>query len=139
MIHIYSAELSNRMDYIFRLIVESVLGEQVDFCQNEKTFATKTGVKINYSRNSNIGGLTLQPHPLLFEKDIKPQECNVVEWKSMPVFFETDGSFLPFDIFAASFYLVSRYEEYLPGKRDRHNSFFRGTVWQASTTFLKNH
>jgi len=32
-------------------------------------------------------------------------------------------SILPFDIFAASFYLVSRYEEYLPHIRDNHNRF----------------
>jgi len=30
---------------------------------------------------------------------------------------------LPFDVFAASFYLVSRYEEYLPHIRDNHNRF----------------
>lgn len=137
MIHIYSAELTNRMDYIFRLIFESVLGEQVDFYQNVKAFSTKTGVKINYSSNSKIEGLILQPNSLLFEKDIKPQSCNVFEWESLPVFFETDGSFLPFDIFAASFYLVSRYEEYLPGKRDRYNRFLSRNSLASQHHFLE--
>jgi len=38
-------------------------------------------------------------------------------------FFINNDSVLNFDIFAASFYLVSRYEEYLPHKLDSHNRF----------------
>jgi hypothetical protein len=34
-----------------------------------------------------------------------------------------DKSVFPFDIFAASFYLVSRYEEYLPHINDKYNRF----------------
>ncbi|MCK6648322.1 MAG: polysaccharide deacetylase family protein, partial [Bacteroidia bacterium] len=40
------------------------------------------------------------------------------------VFFATGkASALPFDVFAASFFLVSRYEEYLPHIRDEHDRF----------------
>lgn len=44
---------------------------------------------------------------------------------------------MPFDPFAAAFYLVSRYEEYLPFRRDQHGRFtFRDSVaWQQG--FLK--
>ena len=38
------------------------------------------------------------------------------------VFFETTGDF-PFDIFAASFYLLSRYEEYLPHQQDQYGRY----------------
>jgi hypothetical protein len=30
---------------------------------------------------------------------------------------------MPFDIFSAAFYLMSRYEEYLPSIRDKHDRF----------------
>lgn len=42
----------------------------------------------------------------------------------MKIFFKTTNeSNIPFDIFAASFYLVSRYEEYLPFSADQHGRF----------------
>jgi hypothetical protein len=37
----------------------------------------------------------------------------MINWDSEPAFFATKGGDIPFDIFAASFYLLSRYEEYL--------------------------
>lgn len=42
----------------------------------------------------------------------------------VPCFFSTiEASEIPFDIFAASFYLISRYEEYLPHIKDKHGRF----------------
>jgi len=40
----------------------------------------------------------------------------------MPIFFESKGE-IPFDFFSAAFYLVSRYEEYLPHQTDKHDRF----------------
>ena len=37
--------------------------------------------------------------------------------RSKDFFEQTENSALPFDVFAAGFYLLSRYEEYLPHKR----------------------
>ncbi|MCW3076982.1 MAG: hypothetical protein JWO32_1591 [Bacteroidetes bacterium] len=39
------------------------------------------------------------------------------------IFFKTDNTEIPFDIFGASFWLLSRYEEYLPHKTDQFNRF----------------
>jgi hypothetical protein len=51
-------------------------------------------------------------------------EINVMQWEDVPCFFQTNpGSEVPFDIFAASFYLISRYEEYLPHVKDEHERF----------------
>ena len=61
---------------------------------------------------------------LLLEKGISDQEINITEWEGLPVFFQTSSySSLPFDVFAASFYLLSRYEEYLPHIRDHYERF----------------
>jgi hypothetical protein len=62
---------------------------------------------------------------LLFAADTKPQEVLVGTWQELPTLFacpnqDTD---LPFDIFSAIFYLISRYEEYLPFQSDKHNRF----------------
>ena len=66
----------------------------------------------------------IECHDLLIEKGISDQEIQITEWESLPVFFQTSSySSLPFDIFAASFYLLSRYEEYLPHIRDHYERF----------------
>ena len=60
--------------------------------------------------------------PLLFEDSIREQDVNCIEINYHKAFFETRGT-LPFDIFAASFYLLSRYEEYLPHEKDQYGRF----------------
>ncbi|MGZ3899706.1 MAG: polysaccharide deacetylase family protein [Bacteroidia bacterium] len=39
------------------------------------------------------------------------------------IFFKNDSSDVPFDLFGAAFWLLSRYEEYLPHKTDQFNRF----------------
>ena len=53
---------------------------------------------------------------MLFEKDIKTQEITV-EWENeIPYFFNKD-------VFASTFFMVSRYEEYLPSELDVHQRY----------------
>jgi hypothetical protein len=137
MVYIFSTELTNRMEYIFRLLFETILDEKVEFCHDEAIYANISGIKINYSNKENLDGLQLQPHPFLFEKNMQQQLIDVFEWDSLKVFFKAENSFLPFDIFAASFYLVSRYEEYLPGKRDRHHRFLSRNSLACQQHFLE--
>ncbi|HAD96853.1 MAG TPA: hypothetical protein DCG19_05565, partial [Cryomorphaceae bacterium] len=69
-------------------------------------------------------GLYIQAENILFESDIFDQEFQVSEYKDVPVFFLSGNrSQLPYDPFAASFFLVSRYEEYMPFIADEHNRF----------------
>jgi hypothetical protein len=62
---------------------------------------------------------------LLFESIIKARELRHFQYEGGIVFFPVLNKYssLPFDLFAASFYLVSRFEEYLPHLRDSHNRF----------------
>ena len=63
-------------------------------------------------------------HSILFEKGIIDHKINVISYQGQKVFFEqAENSSLPFDVFAASFYLLSRYEEYLPHIKDRFHRF----------------
>jgi hypothetical protein len=87
-------------------------------------FAAFEGPKFSYSATGFPGILNVRPHPLLSERDIKEQKTEITRWNGLPVFFQVGGpSVLPFDPFALSFYLVSRYEEYLPFEPDEHGRF----------------
>jgi hypothetical protein len=78
------------------------------------------GVRINYS-DQDLQGYTLEPDGLLFESEINTKQVSLGgEWKGLPT-LSIDNKH--FDIFSASFYLVSRYEEYTEEKTDDHNRF----------------
>jgi len=57
-----------------------------------------------------------------FQHTIDNNPSNVFEINFHKAFFETSGDF-SFDIFAASFYLLSRYEEYLPHQKDQFGRY----------------
>lgn len=63
---------------------------------------------------------------LLWSNDIVEQALRQSIWKGLPTFFSAASSQnydLSFDLFSAVFYLIARYEEYLPFTPDRHNRF----------------
>ena len=64
----------------------------------------------------------IRPHGLLGQQGIRPQSPDMGRWEDLPVFFATEGD-LPFDIFSAAFYLISRYEEYLPHEKDEYGRY----------------
>lgn len=87
-------------------------------------FKAHTEEKISYTNNPISDELFFLSRNLLFETGITDQNITVFNYNDCSVFFATGKlSVLPFDIFATSFYLVSRYEEYLPHIRDAHDRF----------------
>ena len=59
----------------------------------------------------------------LFETEIVEKEIYFTQWNELTVFFQTNETEIPFDLFAAVFYLLSRYEEYLPYEPDMYFRF----------------
>ena len=57
--------------------------------------------------------------------------------RSKDFFEQTENSALPFDVFAAGFYLLSRYEEYLPHIKDRFHRFPAKESLAYKNGFLK--
>lgn len=121
---IFAPEITHRVKYSFKLIFQAILGIDLIFSTNPEEFQQSALPKINYSPANLSSGLFLKAHPILFEKNISDQEIEVVEYKQLQLFFPTsEDSFLPFDPFAMTFYLVSRYEEYLSENTDEHERF----------------
>jgi hypothetical protein len=48
-----------------------------------------------------------------------------------------NGNLMPFDVFAASFFLVSRYEEYLSQVRDQYGRFRAESTWMFENDMLQ--
>ena len=99
---------------------------QVDFeiTTDAEKFRLYDGVKINYSTNRiTTEEVCLESTELLFEKGIHPQTIDCFKINNYKAFFKTEGANFPFDIFAASFYLLSRYEEYEPHEKDMYGRY----------------
>ena len=138
MILVYSHKLTNRVRYSFKLILSEILGLEVDFTDNKEKFVESDLPKINYSHIKTESGIFIKPHGLLFENGIKEQEIEIFEYKNNKCFFKITGeSNFPFDLFAASFYLVTRYEEYLPQIRDQFDRFTATESLAYQQKFLK--
>jgi hypothetical protein len=111
-----------RLRYIFNIIFNSILGLDYEVVTDKRKLGKSPA--INYSDENIPGCFKISPDTILFESDIKEREIEVFTWKELPAFFAaTIDSDLPFDLFAASFYLITRYEEYLDFTPDQHGRF----------------
>lgn len=109
---------------MFRLYFGELLGLKVKVTDNHEEFAAEEGTKVSYTLHPVKDELFFYSRHLLFETGISEQNISVFDWESHPVFFATGKtSALPFDPFCCGFYLVSRYEEYLPHIRDSNDRF----------------
>ncbi|MBK7040625.1 MAG: hypothetical protein IPH46_09175 [Bacteroidetes bacterium] len=122
-ISIYTKLYTERQAYVFEFIFDQVLGIPYKVFNADHDFIQDNSFKINYSNDLIKADLQLVPHGLLFEKDIKPQTIDIHHWQSLPIFFSSPHAEIPFDLFSAIFYLISRYEEYLPYNPDEYQRY----------------
>lgn len=124
MLLVFSPSSTPRLKYIFDLIFNDLLGITYSFTASREQFISFAGPKFNYSDHPIGDEVFFYASRFLFEKGIEDQNLSVFEWEGNKVFFATHPKYIfPFDPFAASFYLVSRYEEYLPHMRDEHDRY----------------
>lgn len=124
MILIYSEEITPRIEYIAQVIFTQILQTEVAFTSNSVDFQKSNLAKINYSVEQFNDEFYIKPHRLMYCKALITPTINSVWYKGEKYFFESSkDSVFPFDPFAASFYLITRYEEYLEQSRDKLNRY----------------
>jgi hypothetical protein len=110
-----------------------IIGLDVSITSNESEFADSKLIKINYSSKPFDNSLQIVPHSVLFDYGVKDYLIEVHSNETYyKYFFKNTSGDVPFDMFGAAFWLVSRYEEYLPFKANKYNVFdFRSSLaWQ---------
>ena len=124
MLLVYSHKITPRLTYIFKHFFVRILQIPVIFTTKVDEFVAHNGPKITYTNKPLGSEFFIRSQGLLFEQGINDVEVNVSTWDDVPCFFyEGESSTIPFDIFSASFYLITRYEEYLPHVQDIHERF----------------
>ncbi len=122
MLLVYS-QPSPRVRYTFKQLFERTLGVKVTFTNEIEQFVSHSGPKCSYGNQALGHELFFKASGLLFERGVKEDiKTNVVYKEQIPYFFEVDDlkSALSFDMFSASFFLLSRYEEYMPHANDAY-------------------
>ena len=120
---IYTPTITSRLKFITDFSGKEIIGKSFELTSDINYYQQYTGPKINYSAARIIPEeFWFKPHPLLLETKITEQPIECFDVNGRKAFFKTEGNF-PFDVFAASFYLLSRYEEYLPHKKDMYGRY----------------
>ena len=133
---IYTSKFSSRLDYIVNTLFHC-LQINVSLTDDLESFKKSTSSKLNYSTELVEGVLQIIPHPILFDYSIKDYPIEVHKDSTFQfIFFKTitKTNALVFDILGAAFWLLSRYEEYLPHAGDKLRRFHykNSLAWQSS-------
>jgi hypothetical protein len=125
MLFIYTARITKRLNYIFKLFFKDIIRIDYTLSSDLDVFQAFTGPKIVYGNRSENHFLFFGSSKILFESGLNSQELSTVEYKNIRVPFPVyqKESRLQFDVFAAAFYFVSRYEEYMPYRKDEYGRF----------------
>jgi hypothetical protein len=121
MVLFYSDFITERIKYVVHFILKEQMGIDVEITSDYSYCEESSLCIINYS--SKIfpkNAFNIIPHGILKETTIIEQEINCIKQQNYFSFFQTENSDFSFDIFAAVFYLISRYEEYLPHQKDEY-------------------
>lgn len=133
MLLIYSSISSSRLEYI----CATLFNKEVLITTDKLAYLNSTSAKINYSDEKfSDQDFKIAPVGLLFQQNIQDQQIHCFEWNGLTRFYKTESGSLPFDIFSAAFYLISRYEEWLPFLPDQYGRFAHTNSLAHKNNFL---
>ncbi|WP_439153026.1 polysaccharide deacetylase family protein [Winogradskyella sp.] len=137
MLLVYTHKITPRLTYTFKHICKRILGLDVKFTSKVEDFIAHDSLKMSYTKQPLSNEVFVRSNELLFEQGLSDLDINVQDWDNTKGFFAAgERSHLPFDIFAASFYLLSRYEEYMPHVKDEYGRFIAKESLAYKNRFL---
>src|SRR5690606_1558183 len=124
MLLIFTHKITNRLTYTAKQLFEKILGTEITFTTKVEDFIKHSGPKMTCAKQPLQNEFFIRSNDLSCEQAINELEIKVMDWEGVPCFFSAgDKSTLPFDIFSASFLLLSRYEECRPQVKDSVGTF----------------
>lgn len=124
MLLVYSHKITPRLKFTFKQICTRILGIPVSFTSKVEELIAHDSLKMSYTMQPLGNEFHVRSHKILFEQGLSDIDIHVHDWGNTKCFFLLgEKSNLPYDIFSATFYLLCRYEEYLPHVRDDYGRF----------------
>jgi len=120
---VYSANSSNRLKYVLDWLLKERL--QLDYALTDKeqdTYALSFFISYGKVLPNSV---SIPDEGFLWQTGKHPCDTKPGKWGELPMFFTVPGDeyTLPFDLFSAIFFLISRYEEYYHYQPDKHNRY----------------
>ena len=134
MLLIYVPKLTNRVGYTMNVVMHDILKIDFAITTNAEVFDSHAEARLCYAPqpvfcakddSGDLPYLYIKSARLLFETSIEDQDLHCFKHEGLTALFPVFNrhTALPFDPFAAIFFMLSRYEEYLPHHRDEHGRF----------------
>lgn len=125
MLLIYAGKITNRLGYTLNLIFGEMMGIEYSITTDAEYFMAYEGAKFSYCRERLGDEAFLRCTDILFQTTIEVLDLDYFEQNGVSYVFRTysQASICNYDVLAAAFYFVSRYEEYLPFIKDEHSRF----------------
>lgn len=124
-----------------KLVFEGLLRIDYRLTTNLEQYNEFHGARLCYNNRQIVEGeCWIIPSGLLNERGVNSHQIKIIEFAGTKAIFPVfgKGASLPFDIFSATFYMVSRYEEYLPHIRDEHGRFSAFSSYAYQNGFLQS-
>jgi len=120
---VYSHSVSPRLQYVVDFFSQ-YYGLSFKLIYDEEKFINAPDqCKINYGYHRLVANeIFIHSHVLLFETSVRSVKIECFEQNGYKAFFKTEGDF-GFDLVAAVFFLITRYEEYLPHRKDIYGRY----------------
>lgn len=130
---IYSPKQTDRFNFVLQWLFTDVLDIPYRVVSNEAELSSLSFF-IAYGKVVP-DALSIPDAGLLWQTGVQQHNIDTGVWNDIPTLYASkeQGYSLPFDIFSAIFFLLSRYEEYYPYKPDKHGRY------PATASILQQH
>ncbi len=134
---IYTKNITARIEYAMDIIFGVILNTDFELTSNRSLYQKSKSFKINYGNEAiDPNEVQLLSSGFLNRTGIEHIPIAVKKGE-IPYFFAiSNQGEIPFDLPAMVFYLVSRYEEYLPFSSDHHGRFSASQSIASQAGFL---
>jgi hypothetical protein len=118
---IYSSNIGERFRYACKMLLRNYNGE-IQFTNDEQRLSAFTGPKIYYGESTDQPAIHIfKASEKIWDSGISPMNITIGKWEELhAVFIEAQTTF---DVLAATFYMLTRYEEYGAIATDIHDRF----------------
>ena len=121
---VYAPQTNARLEYVLKCVLRDLCGLTYRLTNDPNELSQWKGPLLCYQREKREDVPVIWAEGLLEEKGLRNEKPSFDQSEGMEVLYPSpEGYAMPFDLFSAVFYLISRYEEYQVFRPDAHGRF----------------